>query len=285
MNAAGPDLAYVEARRVLLDALDLLAPHRDALVLAGAQAIYLRAGPDSLPVSDHTTDSDLALDPDLLLDEPALEELMRRSGFELVPMQGSPEPGIWAVPVTIGSTSAVVSVDLLVPARVAPRKGRGALGPPHGKRAARRISGLEPALVDSSEMTVTALHPADRRSHRVRVASVPALLVAKIHKLSDRIAAGRKHRVDDKDAVDVVRLMLAEQASAVAGALSELRNHPAAGEVTREAITRFDELFGSRAGAGIEMAARGLRVGMPEERVRAICLDYAEMLRAQLAHR
>lgn len=34
-----PDSAYVAARRVLLDALDALTAHLDALVLVGAQAI------------------------------------------------------------------------------------------------------------------------------------------------------------------------------------------------------------------------------------------------------
>jgi hypothetical protein len=44
------DARYVAARRVLLDALTALAPHGDAVILAGAQAIYLHtAAPPSLP--------------------------------------------------------------------------------------------------------------------------------------------------------------------------------------------------------------------------------------------
>ena len=35
------DARYVAARRVLLDALTVLAPHGDAVILAGAQAVYL----------------------------------------------------------------------------------------------------------------------------------------------------------------------------------------------------------------------------------------------------
>ena len=38
-----PDL-YVRARRALLDAADALEAHLDAVVLVGAQAIYLHAG-------------------------------------------------------------------------------------------------------------------------------------------------------------------------------------------------------------------------------------------------
>ncbi len=40
----GVDELYVVARQVLLDALDALGAHRDALVLIGAQAVYLRVG-------------------------------------------------------------------------------------------------------------------------------------------------------------------------------------------------------------------------------------------------
>lgn len=42
------DPEYVEARRVLLDALEALGPHRKAVVLVGAQAIYLRVGEGNL---------------------------------------------------------------------------------------------------------------------------------------------------------------------------------------------------------------------------------------------
>ncbi len=76
--------------------------------------------------------------------------------------------------------------------------------------------------------------------------------------------------------------MGAEKASSVAAALKDLSGHPDAGEVTRAAIDGFDRLFGTRAGVGIEMAARSLRTGMPEERVHAISLAYAEQLRKAL---
>lgn len=44
----------------------------------------------------------------------------------------------------------------------------------------------------------------------------------------------------------------------------------------------FDGLLGNRNGGGITMAIRALRVAMPAERVRAICLGYSEELRAAL---
>jgi hypothetical protein len=41
------DPEYVEARRILLDALEAIGHHRKAVVLVGAQAIYLRVGEGS----------------------------------------------------------------------------------------------------------------------------------------------------------------------------------------------------------------------------------------------
>jgi hypothetical protein len=64
MNTVDP--LYVAARRVLLDALEALAPHGDAVVIVGAQAIYLRTGDGDLTVAPYTTDGDLALDPSRL---------------------------------------------------------------------------------------------------------------------------------------------------------------------------------------------------------------------------
>jgi hypothetical protein len=43
----------------LLDALVALEPHIDALVLVGAQAIYLHTGDADLAVAEYTTDADL----------------------------------------------------------------------------------------------------------------------------------------------------------------------------------------------------------------------------------
>ena len=60
------DELYVLARRVLLDALDALGSHRNAMVLVGAQAVYLRVGEGDLAVAPFTTDGDLAIDPTLL---------------------------------------------------------------------------------------------------------------------------------------------------------------------------------------------------------------------------
>ena len=71
------DKLYILARRVLLDALDALGAHRDAVILVGAQAVYLRAGDADLAVAPYTTDGDLVLDPAILGLTPPLESALR----------------------------------------------------------------------------------------------------------------------------------------------------------------------------------------------------------------
>lgn len=275
---------YVAARRVLLDALQALSPHEAALILAGAQAVYLHTGRGSLPIAEFTTDGDLTIDPELLSEAPPLGELMAAGGFELTQLQGAPEPGIWQKEVEIDGREIVVPIDLIVPSEVAPPGGsRGARLPGHGKRAARKTSGLEAALVDNEVIAIQALEPEDRRRARLRVAGVAALLVAKTHKIADRIATGREDRLSDKDGADVVRLMGASPAAAVASTLRSLIGNPTATAATEIALERFEGLFGRRGGAGIELAARALREAMPEDRVRAISLAYTEALYAALS--
>jgi hypothetical protein len=72
MSPAGDAELLVAARSALLDALDA---HREALVLIGAQAIYLHTGAAIVALAEATKDSDLAVDPRQLKDEPLLDEV------------------------------------------------------------------------------------------------------------------------------------------------------------------------------------------------------------------
>ena len=133
-------------------------------------------------------------------------------------------------PVRIGESTELIPVDLIVPEGAAPPGGRrGARLGPHGKQAAGRAVGLEAALVDHSPIVVSALDPTDSRSIEVEVAGSAALLVAKTHKIHDRIASGKSSRVDDKDAADVLRIMQMTNASETAGTLAALALDPIAG--------------------------------------------------------
>jgi hypothetical protein len=109
------DPRYVAARRTLLDTLVALRGQADAIVVAGAQAVYLRAGEADLAVAPYTTDSDLALDPKALGPDPLLEAAMTGAGFALDVSRGHIEPGIWVRRVTIDGVEALVPVDLIVP--------------------------------------------------------------------------------------------------------------------------------------------------------------------------
>jgi hypothetical protein len=280
MTASGPralDPVYVAARSVLLDALEALAPHGPAVIVAGAQAIYLRTGPGDLRISPYTTDGDLALDPRLLGDTPQLAHAMDEAGFK-----PSLEPGIWLATTLVEGRDIVVPVDLIVPERAIPRRGRrGARLGVHGDRAARRAAGLEAALVDRGAMTIAALDLSDTRTLTAEVAGEAALLVAKAFKVDDRVRSGRRDRVDDKDAADVVRLMRTTSPSAVGEKLVDLFEDPLAGPVCAEAVELLGLLFGRAGRPGVQMATRALRLAMPEPDVETLCVAYTrELVRA-----
>ena len=102
-------------------------------MLVGAQAIYLHASDADVAVAMRTRDSDLAVDPRELADQPTLEAAMLGAGFRL-----SDDPGIWL------AEDTGAHVDLLVPESLAFGKGRrGARVPGHGANSARRAGDLE----------------------------------------------------------------------------------------------------------------------------------------------
>jgi hypothetical protein len=277
---------------VLLNALTALASQSDAVIVVGAQAIYLRTGdgdvavapftPDAdiaITVAPFTTDGDLALDPDQLAEDPALETAMSAAGFALKQQEGGHiEPGIWIAKTTIDGEEFTVPVDLIVPEAVAGAGRRGARLGIHGNRAARSALGLEAALIDRSAMTIQALEPGDDRSVVSNVAGTAALFVAKLHKLHDRVDEERERRLNDKDAGDVVRLMQVTSAREIGATLVRLCTDEVAGAVSTSAVAYIDELFGRRGRPRIQMAARSLRLGMPEERVEALAVAYTEAL-------
>ncbi len=118
------DELYVVARQVLLDALAALGVHRNAIVLVGAQAIYLRVGDADLAVAPYTTDADLAIDPAVLAEIPPIEQALIAAAFQ---PKTRDSVGIWITkrPTSLGPDTEV-AVDLLVPASVSPGTRRRA---------------------------------------------------------------------------------------------------------------------------------------------------------------
>ena len=237
---------YIRARSGLLDALAALGPLRAAVVLVGAQAVYeyIRDQAADFAVSPFTFDADLALVPELLVEDPRLVDAMGQAGYTL-----TDQPGIY-------KREDGVQVDLLVPEAVGGRKGRGAELGVHGNRAARQVHGLEGALVSRRLMTIGALGAEDGPAFEINVAGPAALLVAKVHKLAERIDANDATRLNNKDAFDIFRLLRAVDTDEFASEVEVLLASPISAPVTVTAITRFRELFETAAGAGTQLVAQ-----------------------------
>ena len=259
-----PDPVYVQARRVLLDALEALREQRTAVLLVGAQAIYLHTGEGHLAVAPYTSDADLALDPAVLADDPRLDTLLSGAGF-----RPTPEPGTWLGPHD-------VPVDLLVPEALAGPGRRGARLYPHGNRVARKGRGLEAALVDNVVMTVEAFEHDDDRRFEIKVAGPSALLVAKMHKLADR--QDSLTRSDDKDALDIYRLLTAVATETFADTISRLLDDPLSREVTQEALAHLQALFGTADAPGSQMVARAVELLEDPVTISASCAVLAQDL-------
>ena len=276
MSPPGDADILIAGRSALLDALDALREQREALVLIGAQAVYLQTGAAPVALAEATKDSDLAIDPRALSDSPLLDEAMQRAGFHRNLTE--PQPGSWLSP-------RGIPVDLMVPAALAGEGGRrGARIPPHSRHATRRAPGLEAALVDHAAMTIVALDPGDSRSAEIEVAGPAALLVAKLHKLGER--QERPERLLDKDAHDVYRLLAATDTLTLSGTLVELRTDELAGATTNEAIVYLEQLFAAGPEAvGSTMAGRAEQLVGDPAVVSAAVAALADDLLAALAGR
>jgi hypothetical protein len=265
---------------VLLDALEDLRDHRDAIVVVGAQAVYLQTGPAAVGVAEYTTDADLAVDADRLADLPLLEDLMLRRFSHRRAPSGAAEPGIWTRIVEVSGEPVEIPVDLIVPQGLAPRGGtRGARLGPHGKQAARKAIGLEAALFDNDLLMIDAFEPSDGRRFESKVAGPTALLIAKAHKIQDRLEqTGRPDRLNDKDAADVYRLMLATPLERVREVTPLLLAEPRIAQPVRWGLDLLLQQFGARRAPGVEMAVRALRLGVTEDRVRSVCVAFTSGL-------
>jgi hypothetical protein len=241
------DPLYVTARRVLLDALSALGVQRQAVVLIGAQAIYLHTGDGDLAVAPFTSDADIALDPSGLRDDPALSTALKGAEFER-----TADVGVWAKHELAEDVRAIVTVDFLVPESLGGPGRRGARLGVHGNQVARKARGLEAALIDKTLATIASFEPADQRKFDISVAGPAALLIAKLHKLSERVAEGRE---EAKDALDVLRLLRAIPTEALANSIMRLIADSRAEAVTRDALGYLNELFGRAAAQGSQLAA------------------------------
>lgn len=263
--SGAPDPLYVAARHVLLDGFEALGDHREALILVGAQAVYLHVGEADLAVAPYTKDADFTLNPQVLAAIPLLEEVMARAGFR----HGS-QPGIWLTTRTVEDRPVDVELDLLVPDSLGGSGRRGARLVSHGNNVARKARGLEAALVDNALMAVSALEPGSSRTCQIRVAGPSALLVSKLHKLGERDRQDPT-RLRPKDAHDVLRLLRGVATQTLASGLQLLQANELSAAVTGEAVEHLARLFGSAASLGSQLAAEAAAGLEPADMVTASC--------------
>ena len=260
-----PDPEYVLARRVLLDALQALGEQRSAVVLVGAQAIYLHSGDADLAVAPYTTDGDVVLDPSRLRNDPKLAEALNGAGFSA----DTQHVGTWIMRRPLEGRPVEVKIDLMVPEAVGGPGRRGARLGIHGNRTARKARGLEATLVDQQQRTIESLEDKDDRAFDVAVAGPAALVVAKLHKIAERVdTPGRR---EDKDALDILRLLQAVPTEVIADGVRALLEEEISAEVTEEALSFLRALFSEPSRPGCQMAARAAVPLEPEDTIAASC--------------
>lgn len=117
----------------------------------------LHTGPADIAVAEYTLDADLAIDPDLLSNDPLIGGALRDANFT-----PDSDQGRWL-------TDKGVYLDLLVPEGVARNRGRRSvdLGE-HGHHIARWAAGLEPVLEDNEEMIIQSRPNSSVLPRRVR---------------------------------------------------------------------------------------------------------------------
>jgi hypothetical protein len=266
----GLDPRYVGARKALLDVLQALGKHRDAVVLVGAQAVYLNVGEATEPLSSFTKDADLALNPQLLAGEPALEMVLAEAGF-----QRRDQPGLWF-------DAHGAEVDVLVPASIAGRGRRGAnLGLGHERTTAMRVAGLEAALIDNSPRKIASFEPTDSRSFVIAVAGPAALLVSKLHKIGER-NDGPANRLKNKDASDLFLLLQRTPTEELSRTLNRLLEDPGVEPSVRIALHYLEQHFGNPDGMGLTLLRGAIR-GIGDEDIAAeSCMALVQDLLSQM---
>jgi hypothetical protein len=235
-----------QSRRLLIATIETLGSHADAMTVVGAHAVHVWVQKKWGPIDmESTRDGDLAVNPRFIAEVPKLMELMAEIGLEPV----HPErPGIYGLVSERGLPwEQRTTVDLLVPELYAGAKGRSARIRGQG-RAATRAYGLEMAIHDRSLITITTSDDLPQLSVDVHVAGPAALLVAKAHKVSERLAEAGKRpdRLRPKDSGDIALLMMVTEGVDMAATM--MRNvieFPEIRAVVEEGAQYLGEMYGA----------------------------------------
>lgn len=197
---------------------DLGRYRRDALVVVGAQAVYLRTAGLDLPFPPFTRDA------------------------------------VYWAPGSDGEDSA--RIDLLVPEDFAARGGRrDARLPGKNRGVARRTRGLEASLHDRDLIPIR--DPDDASiSVAAFVAGPAALIIAKAQKIAER-QSGAPERVKTKDVTDVFALLRAHEPAELETRFRHLANEPEITVPFAAGIRAVQRVFGGPYGRALFVDALG----------------------------
>lgn len=109
-------------------------------------------------------------------------------------------------------------------------------------------------VIDNSKILIDSLDPLDTRFFNIKVAGPASLVIAKLHKINDRILTSRS---SDKDALDLLRLLRKVNMQELANVLIRLKNDSLAGAITVTAVNSISALFSSAKSPGSIMACGG----------------------------
>jgi hypothetical protein len=128
-------------------------------------------------------------------------------------------------------------------------------------------------------MRLSSLDPDDLRALDVKVAGPAALLVAKLHKISDMLR-DRPTALENKDSLDVYRLLQDVSREALQVGLNRLLSTPDfdIAQTANEALGYLGELFGEYNSPGARMAASAVGLLADPETVAASCAALAQDL-------
>ncbi|MDR1151137.1 MAG: hypothetical protein LBK72_01440 [Bifidobacteriaceae bacterium] len=233
------------SRRLLVDTIRALGPLGSAATVVGAHAVHLWVQDAWGPVAmEATRDADVVVNPVFIAADPKLVDLL--AGIGVGPALPD-RPGLYGYeaesshPLTERTT-----VDVIVPEVYAGAGRRAAriLGQRH---AAGRALGLELAVWDRHAHTVSTLDE-PTQSIGAFVAGPAALLVAKAHKVHERLAAyaTRPARLRVKDSGDVALLMTVSDPTEVAETMeAQVSAHPETTGSVRAGSGYLTEPYGS----------------------------------------
>lgn len=235
------------SRRLLLTTILALGDHADAVTVVGAHAVHVWVQKTWGPIDmESTRDGDLAINPVLIAEDPKIMELLADIGLE----PARPErPGIYGLVNERGlSWEQRTTVDLLVPETYAGSKGRSARIAGQ-QSATTRAYGLELAIHDRTVTTITTVDGEPELSVDVHVAGPAALLIAKAHKVSERLADvdRRPDRLRPKDSGDIALLMMVTDGAVMAETMMKhAAERPEIRTVVHEGAQRLVEMYSAQ---------------------------------------